>query len=138
MIETHHVEFQTHGEGEIIRITDEIQRLLKKSGVQEGSVLIFLQSTTASVTIIENETGLLSDLGTAMERLAPRNAPYEHEKAWHDGNGHSHIRATVMGQSITIPVSAGSLLLGQWQDLILAEFDVRPRKRTVIVQIQGD
>lgn len=138
MIETHHVEFQTHGEGEIIRITDEIQRLLKKSGVQEGSVLIFLQSTTASVTIIENEPGLLSDLGTAMERLAPRNATYEHEKAWHDGNGHSHIRATVMGQSITIPVSAGSLLLGQWQDLILAEFDVRQRKRTVIVQIQGD
>lgn len=101
-------------------------------------MLLFLQSTTASLTIIEHEEGLLTDFKNAMERLVPRDSEYEHEKAWHDGNGHSHIRATIMGQSLTIPISGSSMLLGRWQQLILAEFDVKPRKRTIIVQIQGD
>ena len=138
MIETHHLDLQTKGTDDIIRITDEVQRVLAKSGVREGSVLLFLQSTTASIAIIEDEEGLLSDFKSAMERLVPRDLEYEHEKAWHDRNGHSHIRATIMGQSLTIPISDSSMLLGRWQQLVLTEFDVRPRKRTVIVQIQGD
>lgn len=138
MIETHHLDFQTQGTNDIIRINDEVQRVVAKSGVREGSVLLFLQSTTASLTIIEHEEGLLTDFKNAMERLVPRDSEYEHEKAWHDGNGHSHIRATIMGQSLTIPISGSSMLLGRWQQLILAEFDVKPRKRTIIVQIQGD
>ncbi|MDG6999895.1 MAG: YjbQ family protein [Nitrososphaerota archaeon] len=138
MIETHPIEFQTRGEGDILRITDEIQQILTKSGVKEGIVVVFLQSTTASVLIIEYEEGLLLDFKNAMERLAPKKALYHHENAWHDGNGHSHIRATATGQSLTLPISSGLLLLGQWQQVILVEFDVRPRTRTLIVQIQGE
>ena len=86
-------------------------------------MLVFLQSTTASVIIMEYEEGLLSDFRNAMGRLAPKQAVYHHEKAWHDGNGHSHIRATVTGQSLVIPVSAGLLLLGQWQQIFLCVSD---------------
>lgn len=138
MIATYTLKFQTSGEGDIVAITPEVEKKVRESSIQRGSALVFLQSTTSSIVIIENEEGLLRDYRTAMERLAPKSASYEHEKAWHDGNGHSHMRATMMGQSLTIPFSEGSMLLGQWQEIILAEFDVRPRKRTVIVQIQGD
>jgi secondary thiamine-phosphate synthase enzyme len=137
MIETHRLEFQTKGENDMIRITEDVQRLIGKSSIEQGSALLFLQSTTSSLIIIENEQGLFSDLRNMLERTVPRNASYEHEKAWHDGNGHSHMRSSLMGQSLILPISDGNILLGQWQEIFLLEFDIRPRTRTLIVQLQG-
>lgn len=94
-------------------------------------------STTSSLAIIEWEEGLLVDLQTAMNRIAPKNGVYEYEKAWHDGNGHSHMRASILGASLTIPIEGGRMTLGTWQQIIVAEFDVRPRKRKLVVQVHG-
>lgn len=137
MIETRHLEFQTKGEGDILNITDDVQAALKQSKAQDGLVVLFLQSTTSALFIVEWEKGILNDFRNAMERIAPKSGSYEHELAWHDGNGHSHIRSSVVGCSLTIPFAQQKLLLGQWQQIALAEFDVRPRKRTVVMQIHA-
>lgn len=137
MIKTIELEFQTKGENDLLNITERIQEKVSECGASEGFALLFLLSTTASLAIMEWEEGLLSDFGTMMERIAPKKASYEHEKAWHDGNGHSHMRSTLLGASLTVPFKGKTLLLGQWQQLMLAEFDVRPRKRTLIMQIHG-
>ena len=139
MIETHALEFDTAGENSILNITDRVEKVLDASKREgDGFVLLFLQSTTSALTIMEFEQGLLLDLPTAMERVAPKQAQYKHEQAWHDGNGHSHVKSALVGSSLTIPFSKknGGLLLGQWQQVVLVEFDVRPRKRTLIVQVQ--
>lgn len=134
MIRTEKLEVQTKGENDIINITQKVDSILQKLGAKEGIANLFLQSTTSALTIIEYEEGLLTDFPRTLERLAPKNAPYEHEKAWGDGNAHSHMRSSLIGVSMTVPVIDGRLALGQWQSIVLTEFDVRPRKRTVIVQ----
>jgi len=139
LIETHTLEFDTSGENEILNITRDVQNVLVDSKCDgDGNVLLFLQSTTAGLTIMEDEEGLFEDFPRTMERVAPKRAEYKHEQAWHDGNGHSHMRSAIVGTSLTIPFSKkkNGLLLGQWQQVVLAEFDVRPRKRSLIVQIQ--
>ena len=135
MIETNTLEFSTKGENDILNITPQVEAVLDKSRTLEGSVVIFVQSTTSGLAIIEFEQGLLTDFPKVMERVAPKGVEYEHEAAWHDGNGHSHMRSSLLGTSLVVPFSGGRLLLGRWQQIVLAEFDVRPRKRTVIVQI---
>ena len=135
MIQTNTLEFSTKGENDILNVTPQVEAVLDKSRTLEGSVVIFVQSTTSGLAIMEFEQGLLTDFPKVMERVAPKGAEYEHEAAWHDGNGHSHMRSSLLGTSLVVPFSRGRLLLGRWQQIVLAEFDVRPRKRTVIVQI---
>ncbi len=138
MIETKILEFKTKGENDILNITPDVEKVLMNSDANDGTVVLFVQSTTSSLAIIEHEDGLLQDFQMMMERIAPKGAEYEHEKAWHDGNGHSHMRSSILGMNLVIPFQDKTLLLCQWQQVILAEFDVRPRKRTVIMQILAD
>lgn len=137
MIETHRIELSTGGENDIVNITEDIQKVISHSEAQDGMVNLFLQSTTSALTIIEWEKGILNDFRNALERMASKAGIYEHESAWHDGNGHSHIRSGIVGVSLSIPFSNRKLLLGQWQQIVLAEFDVRPRKRSMIMQIHA-
>ena len=138
MIKTIELEFSTNGEGDTQNITENVGESIEKSGAKEGYALLFLMSTTSSVAIIEWEEGLIEDLQTVMNGIAPKNGAYEHEKAWHDGNGHSHMRASILGASLSIPINKGRMTLGTWQQIILVEFDVRPRRRKLVVQVHGE
>ncbi|MEM2088372.1 MAG: secondary thiamine-phosphate synthase enzyme YjbQ [Thermoproteota archaeon] len=129
---------RTKGESDIVDVTDEIERIISKAGIRNGIVNIFVPGSTGAVTTIEYEPGLLKDLPNALERIAPKNNYYEHEKMWHDGNGHSHVRASILGPSITIPIKDGCLRLGTWQQLVFLELDVRPRSRTLVVTCLGE
>ena len=135
MITTKKIEIKTSGENDIVNITDKIQSLINDSDAVEGNVVLFLQSTTSALTIIEYEGGLLTDIPNALNRIAPKSGQYEHERAYHDGNGHSHVRSSIIGASLTIPFSKKTLLLGTWQQIVLMEFDVPARTRSLIVQI---
>ena len=135
MIRTETIEIRTSGEGEIVNISDRVQEVVSESGAKEGAAILFVQSSTSSLTITEFENGLLKDIPKSLERLAPKSAQYEHDKAWHDGNGHSHVRSAVIGVSLTVPFSGGELMLGTWQQIVLCEFDVRPRLRKIVVQL---
>jgi secondary thiamine-phosphate synthase enzyme len=127
----------TKGETDMIDITKNVQNILSKSGVDSGIVSVTTPGSTAGITTIEYENGLLKDLETAYERVAPRDGEYAHNEKWGDGNGYAHIRASLTGQDITIPFSSGKLILGTWQQIILIDFDNRTRKREVIVQVIG-
>jgi secondary thiamine-phosphate synthase enzyme len=109
-----------------------------QSGVQDGNIVLFISGSTAALTTIEFESGVLHDLRKAIERLAPKDIPYEHDRKWGDGNGYSHVRAAIMGPSLIIPIRGGTLLLGTWQQIVLLDFDNRPRRRRVTVQIMGE
>jgi len=130
--------FRTHREGEIIDITDRTQRVVESSRMRSGVAVLFVPGSTGAITTIEYEPGLLADLPIALERLAPKDASYEHEKRWHDGNGHSHIRASTIGPDLSVPFRDKKLTLGTWQQIVFLELDVRPRDRTVIVQLVGE
>jgi secondary thiamine-phosphate synthase enzyme len=138
LIVTRKLEFQTRGENDIVNISEKIQDTLLESRAKEGFVVVFVQSSTSSLSIMEFEEGLLSDIPASLSRLAPKDWPYEHEKAYRDGNGHSHVKSFIVGVDLIVPFSAGRLLLGTWQQIVLSEFDVRPRRRSVIVQIVSD
>lgn len=137
-VESREIRFRTHNEGEILDITEKTQKMVESSKLRNGIVTLFVQGSTAALTTIEFEPGLLTDLPRALERLAPRNANYEHEIRWHDGNGHSHIRASIIGPDLTVPFLDKKLTLGTWQQIIFLELDTRSRDRTVIVQLIGD
>ena len=132
------IQISTHGQGEMINVTSEITREVGNSGVNSGTVTIFIPGSTAGVTTIEYEPGLLVDMKGMWERIIPSNINYEHDKAWGDGNGHSHIRASLLGPSITVPFINKRLTLGTWQQVVIIDFDVRPRSREIILQIMGD
>jgi len=125
------------GNTDIMDITGNIQAKIKSSGFIEGSVLVFVGGSTAGITTIEYEPGLRKDYPAFFEKIIPSNINYHHDQTWHDGNGHSHIRASLQGASLTVPFSNGDLLLGTWQQIILVDFDNRPRKRNIIIQITG-
>jgi secondary thiamine-phosphate synthase enzyme len=135
---TEHITIDTTAGVQIIDITSEVSKLLAKSDLQEGLATVFVPGSTATVTTIEYEPGLVADMTKALDRIAPRNGHYEHDQRWHDGNGHSHIRAAFLKPSVTIPFSNNTLMLGTWQQLEFIELDVRPRNRTIIVQFIGD
>ncbi|MGA3198574.1 MAG: secondary thiamine-phosphate synthase enzyme YjbQ [Halobacteriota archaeon] len=135
---TEHITIDTTAGVQVIDITSEVRDLLAKSDFQEGLVTVFVPGSTATVTTIEYEPGLVADMTKALDRIAPRNGHYEHDQRWHDGNGHSHIRAAFLKPSVTIPFSNNALMLGTWQQLVFIELDVRPRNRTIIVQFIGD
>ncbi len=138
MIRTEIIEVQTSGEGGIVNISERVQEVLSRFSARDGFTVLFVQSTTSSLTIMEYEDGLLTDIPRSLERFAPKSVQYEHDGAWHDGNGHSHVRSAVMGVSLTVPFSEGELTLGTWQQIVLCEFDVRPRSRKVVVQVVSD
>lgn len=129
---------ETRGEGDIVNITSKVEEKVKASGTKNGLVNIFIPGSTGAVTTIEYEPGLLKDLPAALERIAPSNVYYEHEKMWHDGNGRSHVRASIIGPSLTIPIKDGKLMLGTWQQVVFLELDIRPRRRSLIVTILGE
>ena len=129
---------QTKGENHMIDISDQVAERVKKSGIRNGICTIFCKGSTGAVTTIEYEGGLLKDFPEAMERVAPKGAVYEHHLRWGDGNGHSHVRASVIGPSLTVPVKDGRLTLGTWQQIVFVEFDIRPRSRSVIVTVVGE
>lgn len=136
-LETHSISISTKGNCDIIDITSEVESLIRKNKFSEGNVLIFAGGSTAGLTTIEYEPGLIKDYPKFFERIAPESIDYDHDNTWHDGNGHSHIRAAIQGASLTIPFSEGRLLLGHWQQIVFIDFDNRPRKREVVVQITG-
>lgn len=128
----------THGEGDIIDITTNIAEILKKSGVITGLLHVFIPGSTAAITTIEYEDGVLSDLNRSLRTIAPSDIQYRHDARWGDGNGRSHVKAAIIGPSLTLPVSEGSLLLGTWQQVVLVELDIRSvREREIIVTVQG-
>ena len=134
---TDRVSVTTRGDSDILDLTDDVQALVRKHGFREGQALVFVAGSTAGLTTIEYEDGLLKDLPAAFERLAPRDMIYHHEEAYHDGNGHSHVRASLLGPSVTVPFADGKLLTGTWQQIVLVDFDNRPRQRDLVVQLSG-
>lgn len=128
----------TKGGSEVLDITGQVASMLKHHSVSEGTALVFVQGSTASVTTTEFEPGLCWDIPEALETIAPRDARYHHDDTWHDGNGHSHIRAAFLGPSLSIPFAGGKLLLGTWQQIVLIDHDNRPRQRSIIVQLMGE
>jgi len=123
---------------DVIDITDEVAGLLAKSGIREGQLLVFTPGSTAAITTIEYEPGVVDDLRRAIERLAPRDIHYDHDARWGDGNGYSHVRSALLGGSFTIPVMDGRLVLGTWQQVVLLDFDNHGRQRRVVVQVVGE
>lgn len=128
----------TKGEGEIQDITQKVSNAVAETRLQSGIVTVFVAGSTGALTTIEYEPGLLTDLPNILERIAPKSLSYEHEKRWHDGNGHSHVRASLIGPSITVPFINGRLTLGTWQQLVFVELDVRSRTRNIVLQIIGE
>jgi len=136
-IETYSISISTKGNCDIIDITDNVSDLIVDNNFTEGNVLVFVGGSTAGITTIEYEPGLLKDYPKFFERIAPANINYEHDNTWHDGNGHSHIRAAIQGASLTVPFLKGRMLLGTWQQIIFVDFDNRSRRRNITVQITG-
>lgn len=127
----------TRGGSEVLDITPQVVAILARHRLQEGSATVFVIGSTAAVTTTEFEPGLRRDIPDALNRIAPEGNRYHHDETWHDGNGHSHVRAAFLGPSLTIPFSRGALLLGTWQQIVLIDSDNRPRQRTIIVQLIG-
>ncbi|HSW54404.1 MAG TPA: secondary thiamine-phosphate synthase enzyme YjbQ [Ignavibacteriaceae bacterium] len=136
-IETYSISVSTKGNCDIIDITDQVSNVISNNNFIEGNALLFAGGSTAGITTIEYEPGLLKDYPKFFERIAPTNINYEHDNTWHDGNGHSHVRAAIQGASLTVPFSKGRMLLGTWQQIIFVDFDNRSRTREITVQITG-
>lgn len=138
MVVTRKISTNTRGDGHTVDITPEVEKAVREAGVGSGVVTLFVVGSTAGLTTIEFEPGAVADLGRVFEKLAPRDAEYQHELRWHDDNGHSHVRAALLGPSLSAPFVSGKLVLGAWQQIVLVDFDTRPRKREVIAQIMGE
>ena len=136
-LETTVLERSTSGETDVLDLTGDVLDFLSTTGIENGWVLLAVPGSTASVTTIEFESGAVSDLKKAVERLAPRNAEYDHNLRWGDGNGFSHVRAALLGPSIVLPVTQGRLETGTWQQVVLCDFDNRPRTRRIHLQVMG-
>lgn len=132
------IQISTKGEGDIIDLTHDVQKVVKESGILDGMVNIFVTGSTAAVITIEFETGVLADLRGALARIAPDEISYAHDSRWGDGNGRSHVRASLVGPSLSIPVSGGEMMLGTWQQVVLLELDVRKgRTRSIAITVMA-
>ena len=138
MVTNTRIHVQTKGNCDFIDITDQVARKVEDSGMKDGTVTVFVAGSTAGLTTIEFERGVLSDLETMWERLVPRNINYRHDATWGDGNGYSHVRASLLGASLVVPFVNKRLTLGTWQQIILADFDNRARSRDIVLQIMGE
>ena len=132
------IKLSTNGFPDIIDLSHEISAVLSRSGVSEGLLTVFVPGSTAGITTLEYEPGLLQDLPALCEKLAPRGVDYHHDMTWHDGNGFSHLLAALFKPSLTIPLENGSPILGTWQQVVLADFDNRPRSRRIVIQAMGN
>jgi secondary thiamine-phosphate synthase enzyme len=137
-VTTKQLNLRTRGAGDLINITDEIQKNLQETGLNEGSVTVFVVGSTAAITTFEYEPGLISDVKELYEKLVPSTKSYAHDETWGDANGFSHLRAALQGPSLVIPFNSGRLILGTWQQVVLAEFDTRSRQRRVVLQFIGE
>ena len=138
MIYTGEISLRTQADGEIIDITAKVQKQLTESGITGGIVTVFVEHSTCGITTVEYEPGLIDDLGKLWERIAPKNVPYAHDARWGDGNGYAHVRASLLGASLTVPFTDKKMVLGTWQQIIIVDFNNRPRSRTVVVQVMGE
>lgn len=138
MVVTRRLQLRSKGHCDIIDITQQLAAELAQAGLREGLVTLFVVGSTAGLTTIEYEPGLLEDFHALWQRLAPENIPYSHDRRWGDGNGYSHVRASLLGPSLAIPFSEGRLTLGTWQQVVLVDFDNRPRSREVVIQMMGE
>jgi secondary thiamine-phosphate synthase enzyme len=138
MVKLSYIELSTNGENEIVNLTPEIQKIVATANVSDGQVLIFVPGSTGALSTIEYEPGLLQDLPQLLEKLIPKERVYQHDQTWHDGNGHSHLRATLIGPSLTVPFAKQRLILGTWQQIVYLEFDNKPRQRRIAVQLLGE
>jgi secondary thiamine-phosphate synthase enzyme len=137
-IKTDSISLSTHGDADIHDITVQIASAVSKSGLKAGTVTVFCPSSTSALTTIEYESGAVSDLKRLFDEIIPQNREYAHNARWHDGNGHSHIRASLLGPSLTIPFVEGKLTLGTWQQVIYVDFDNKPRRRELVLQMIGE
>ena len=138
MVVSKKLTLNTRGNGDTVDITPGVERAIKESGLTGGVVTLFVVGSTAALTTIEYEGGAVADLGRVLEKMAPRHAEYEHHLRWGDDNGHSHVRAALLGPSLSVPFVDGRLALGTWQQIVLIDFDTRPRQREVVAQIIGE
>jgi len=138
MIRLHYIEIDTRGRNEMVDITDEVRGIVGRSDITDGQVLIFVPGSTGALSTIEYEPGLINDFPELMERMIPEKKYYHHNETWHDGNGHSHLRATLVGPSLTVPFANRGLILGTWQQIIFLEFDNKPHRRRIAVQLMGE
>ena len=129
---------ESRGESDIIDITESVQKLIDKSNIKNGIICIFVPGSTGTITTIEFEPGLKEDFPDALNRIAPRNIEYKHHNTWHDDNGRSHIKASLMGPSLSLPITDGYLIHGTWQQLVFIELDTQSRKRRIIIKIVGE
>jgi secondary thiamine-phosphate synthase enzyme len=136
-IRTQTITLSTRGFNDVRDLTPHLQQHVRQEGLREGSILVFVGGATAGLTTIEFESGAVADLKQALERLAPRDISYAHDARWGDGNGFAHVRAALLHADLEIPVASGQLLLGTWQQVVLCDFDNRPRERRVICQLRG-
>jgi secondary thiamine-phosphate synthase enzyme len=137
-IEVYHIGVNTTGKTDIIDLTPKVMETVAGSASLNGVVTLFIPGSTAALTTIEYETGVINDLKNAIERIAPEDLYYEHNERWGDGNGYAHVRAALIGPSLQVPVVEGKLTLGTWQQIVLLDFDNRPRKRQIILQMSGE
>lgn len=138
MVVTRDLSLSTRGNGDVQDLTAEVARLVRESGLRDGIVTIFCPGSTGALTTIEYEEGVITDLQQVLDEIVPPDRPYRHHLRWGDDNGHAHIRAALMGPSITIPVVGGRLTLGTWQQVVFCDFDTRPRTRRLVVQMMGE
>ena len=138
MIYQHEIQLQTSGHSQMHDVTGKVARIVSMSGVRSGVVHLFNVGSTGAVGTIEFEPGLQQDLPAMLDKLFPPSREYGHEQAWHDGNGHSHLQATMLGPSLTVPIKDGKLLLGTWQQIFHLECDTRPRRRTIAITVVGE
>ena len=131
------IQLQTKGFCHVIDITGDVEHKINESEIHNGLVTVFVVGSTAALTTVEYEPGLVKDLDELFERLVPKDKYYNHEEAWHDGNGFSHVRASLLKPSLTIPLADGKMTLGTWQQIVLIDFDNRPRSRSVAIQVMG-
>jgi len=125
----------TKGHADLVNVTDQVALAVGRSGVKEGAAVVFVQGSTAALTTMEYEEGLIADIREALEKLAPEDADYKHHQRWGDRNGAAHIKSALIGADLTIPIEHGKLALGTWQQIVLIDFDERPRRREVVVKI---
>lgn len=135
---TGNLSLNTHGDTDVNNITGQLSRLVAESGLRSGTVTVFCPSSTSGLTTVEYEPGAVSDLRRLFDELIPAGRDYAHEAAWGDGNGHSHVRAALLGPALTIPFVEKTLTLGTWQQVVYIDFDVRPRRRELVVQMVGE
>ena len=138
MITTRTIQLKTQGHCDILDITPEVASAVSDSGVSDGTVTVFINGSTAGVTTIEYEPGLISDLKEVWQKLVPEGVPYHHDARWGDGNGYAHVRAALLGASLVVPFADKKLALGTWQQIVVLDFDNRPRSRQVIIQTMGE